>query len=79
MVGRVLRSHDIVEKEDDGYRLIGYGDLDDEQVEHLLELCETKLDEYKKKRGIISTILHNPDPNRPKPSRLRSIADKALP
>jgi DNA-binding transcriptional ArsR family regulator len=51
MVGRVLKSHGIVEKEDDGYYLIGYGDLDDEQVERLIELCEAKLDEYKTKRG----------------------------
>jgi ATP adenylyltransferase len=51
MVGRVLRRHSIVEKEDDSYRLIGYEDLDDEQVEHLIELCEAKLNEYKTKRG----------------------------
>ena len=51
MVGRVLRSYGIVEKEDDGFSLIGYEDLDDEQVEHLIELCEAKLDEYKTKRG----------------------------
>lgn len=51
MVGRVLRNHGIVEKRDDGYYLIGYDDLEDEQVEHLIELCEAKLDEYKKKRG----------------------------
>ena len=30
MVGRVLRNHGIVEKEDDGFSLIGYEDLDDE-------------------------------------------------
>jgi ATP adenylyltransferase len=51
MVGRVLRRHGIVEKKDDGYYLIGYEDLDDEQVERLIELCEAKLDEYKTKRG----------------------------
>ncbi len=51
MVGRVLRGHGIVEKKDDGYSLIGYENLDDEQVEHLIELCEAKLDEYKTKRG----------------------------
>ena len=44
MVGRVLRSHGIFEKEDDGFSLIGYEDLDDEQVEYLIELCEAKLD-----------------------------------
>ena len=51
MVGRVLRSHGIVEKKDDGYYLMGYEDLDDEQVDHLVELCEAKLNEYKTKRG----------------------------
>jgi ATP adenylyltransferase len=51
MVGRVLRSHGIVEKRDDGYRLIGYEKLDDEQIEYLIELCEAKLDEYKTKLG----------------------------
>jgi ATP adenylyltransferase len=51
MVGRVLRKHGIVEKEDDDYYLIGYDDLDDEQVERLIELFEAKLDEYKTKRG----------------------------
>ena len=51
MVGRVLRSHGVVEKEADGYRLTGYEELDDEQVEYLIELCEAKLDEYKTKRG----------------------------
>ena len=51
MVGRVLRSHGIVEKRDGCYYLTGYEELDDEQVEHLIELCEAKLDEYKTKRG----------------------------
>jgi ATP adenylyltransferase len=50
MVGRVLRSQGIIEKENDGYRLIGYEKLDDEQVEYLIELCKAKLDEYKAKR-----------------------------
>ncbi len=51
MVGHVLRRHGIVEKEGDGYSLIGYENLDDEQIEHLVELCNTRLDEYKAKRG----------------------------
>jgi ATP adenylyltransferase len=51
MVGRVLRNHNIVDREDGGYTLIGYDDLDSEQIEHLNELCETKLDEYKERRG----------------------------
>src|ERR687898_613638 len=51
MVGRVLRNHDIVEKDGDDYALFGYEDLDDEQIESLLELCESKLEEYKERRG----------------------------
>ncbi len=51
MVGRVLRRHGIVEREDGGYSLIGYEDLDAEQIENLIELCELKLDEYKARRG----------------------------
>src|SRR5918993_5749518 len=51
MVGRVLRNHDIVEKDGNDYALFGYEDLDDEQIESLLELCESKLEEYKERRG----------------------------
>jgi ATP adenylyltransferase len=51
MVGRVLRSHGIVQKEGDGYSLVGYEDLNGEQVEGLMQLCQLKLDEYKAKRG----------------------------
>jgi hypothetical protein len=51
MVGRALRSHGIVEKEDGGYALVGFEDLDGEQIEHLIGLCESKLDDYKTRRG----------------------------
>src|SRR5919107_322287 len=51
MVGRVLRRHGIVEKEGGSYSLVGYEELGDEQVGHLIELCQLKLDEYKAKRG----------------------------
>jgi diadenosine tetraphosphate (Ap4A) HIT family hydrolase/5-methylcytosine-specific restriction endonuclease McrA len=51
MVGRVLGNHGIVEKDGSGYSLVGYEDLDGEQVERLLELCQIKLEEYKKRRG----------------------------
>lgn len=44
MVGRVLRKHDIVEKEGDGYSLVGYEDLGEEEIEYLIELCEAKLE-----------------------------------
>ena len=41
MVGRVLRNHGIVEKEDGGYALVDFEDLDDAQLEHLIDLCES--------------------------------------
>jgi diadenosine tetraphosphate (Ap4A) HIT family hydrolase len=51
MVGRVLRRHGIVEREDGGYALLGYEDLDEGQIESLIDLCESKLEEYKERRG----------------------------
>src|SRR5215204_2517390 len=51
MVGRVLRTHGIVEKDGSEYYLVGYVDLDSEQVDHLVELCQSKLEEYKERRG----------------------------
>jgi diadenosine tetraphosphate (Ap4A) HIT family hydrolase len=51
MVGRVLKNHSIVEKEDSSYSLVGYEDLDVEQIEYLIDLCESKLDDYKTRRG----------------------------
>ena len=51
MVGRVLRRHGIVQKEDGGYSLVGFEHLSEQQVEHLVHVCEGKLDEHKAKRG----------------------------
>jgi ATP adenylyltransferase len=51
MVGRVMRSHGIVEKDGSGYSLVGYENLDGKQVELLVELCQSKLEEYKERRG----------------------------
>jgi hypothetical protein len=45
MVGRVLRNNGIVQKEGGEYYLVGYEELDGEQVERLVELCRAKLDE----------------------------------
>src|SRR5215470_4560200 len=50
-VGRVLRSHGIVEREGKSYSLVGHQDLSDEQVRELITLCQTKLDEFIRKRG----------------------------
>jgi ATP adenylyltransferase len=51
MVGRVLRQHGIVEKAGGGFALVDFEDLDTEQIERLTELCESKLDDYKARRG----------------------------
>ena len=51
MVGRVLRQHDIVEKAGGRFALVDFEDLDAEQIERLTELCESKLDDYKARRG----------------------------
>lgn len=51
MVGRVLRSHGIVEKQDKKYKLKGYKNLTEEQINNLAKLCEEKLDEYINRRG----------------------------
>lgn len=52
MVGRVLKGHGIVEREDDGYSLVGYEDLGDEEIEYLIELCEgRRLSSTRTERG----------------------------
>jgi hypothetical protein len=51
MVGRVLRRHGIVEKDKAGYSISGYDDLHAEQIAGLIDLCESKLEEYEKRRG----------------------------
>ncbi|MDT0685565.1 HIT domain-containing protein [Autumnicola psychrophila] len=52
MVGRVLRSHDIVEKEKNHYTLKNYKNLSPKEIEEIIQLCETKIQEYLKKRGM---------------------------
>ena len=51
MVGRVLRSHDVVEKDRDQYVLVGYHDLLPDQVQALVSMCESKIDAYRTIRG----------------------------
>lgn len=51
MPGRVLRNHDIVTKQGKSYRLNGNDELTDDQRQHLIDLCQSKLDEYIAKRG----------------------------
>ena len=51
MVGKVLRSHKIVEKNKSLYNLVGYEDLTQMEIENLKLICESKVDAYIKKRG----------------------------
>lgn len=51
MVGKVLRSHKIVDKEKKEYRLNGYNDLTDDEVTDLINICNEKLEKYIEKRG----------------------------
>ncbi|MFC1978649.1 HIT domain-containing protein [Chloroflexota bacterium] len=51
MVGRVLRSHKIVQKDKKNYNLIDFDTLTEEERDELLVLCEQKLDKFIDKRG----------------------------
>ena len=51
MVGRVLRSHNIVEKSGASYQLIDFNTLSEAEINNLTSLCQKKLDEYIQKRG----------------------------
>jgi hypothetical protein len=45
MVGSVLRNHKIVSKEKNSYQLEGFGELNRDQKEELIHICESKIDE----------------------------------
>jgi len=51
MVGQVLRKHGIVERKSSNYELVDYSRLSQEQIHELILLCESKIEEYIKKRG----------------------------
>jgi len=51
MVGRVLRRHDVVEKEGKKYRLVGFEKFTPAQIESLRNACDEKLSEYISNRG----------------------------
>ncbi|MFC1936901.1 HIT domain-containing protein, partial [Chloroflexota bacterium] len=53
MVGRVLRNHKIVKRDraTKQYQLTGYENLTLDQKNHLMELCQTRLDKYVDARG----------------------------
>jgi ATP adenylyltransferase len=52
MVGKVLtKNRGITEKSGNTYSLIGASELTNEQVEELIELCQSKISEFEAKRG----------------------------
>lgn len=53
MVGKVLRSHGLVERDQitKTYRLLGFNSLTNVEVEQLIDLCRKKLIEFLDKRG----------------------------
>jgi len=52
MVGRVLtKNRGITEKTGDQYHLIGSSELTSDQINELISLCQTKIDEFEAKRG----------------------------
>ena len=51
MPAKVLDSHNIIEKENNDYVLIGFGELKDSEIQELRRLCVEKLEEYIEKRG----------------------------
>ncbi len=51
MVGKVLRNHGIVKKDEKRYVLPVYDDLSKSQVSELIALCDQKIGEYIAKRG----------------------------
>jgi diadenosine tetraphosphate (Ap4A) HIT family hydrolase/5-methylcytosine-specific restriction endonuclease McrA len=51
MVGKVLRNRGVVEKDGQDYILNGFPSLKANQVKQLIAECNTKLEEYKAKRG----------------------------
>jgi ATP adenylyltransferase len=51
MVGRVLTNHGIVNRNGQSYQLSGFEQLNKEQIESLINLCQEKLDAYIEQRG----------------------------
>ena len=51
MPGRVLKSHDLVQRKKNEYFLKGYDELSQEEIEKLISICNKKLDKYMDKYG----------------------------
>ena len=52
MVGRVLRKNVIVSKDKNIFELILFEDLSSTEIHELITLCDLKINEYIKKRGV---------------------------
>jgi len=51
MVGKILRKHNIVQKDKKIYELNGYTDLTPIEIDEIINLCENKIEAYINKRG----------------------------
>jgi len=51
MVGRVLKNHEIVQKNGKSFKLIDYEKYTEDQRIELIQICQEKLNEYIEKRG----------------------------
>jgi diadenosine tetraphosphate (Ap4A) HIT family hydrolase/5-methylcytosine-specific restriction endonuclease McrA len=51
IVGRILRRHGILQKQNRRYNLIDYASFSASQREELIKLCRQRLDEYVRRRG----------------------------
>lgn len=56
--GQVLTENGVVERQGDGFRLLGYEQLTGEQVSDLTRLCEERLADYRQRNG-------RPEPEHP--------------
>jgi ATP adenylyltransferase len=52
MVGRVLRNHQIIEKIKNQYSLREYHSLNSDEIRYIIEVCDNKISDYIKKRGV---------------------------
>ncbi len=52
MVGKVLRDNKVVDKSKDFYHLRGFSNISENERSELVNICEQKIEEYKKKRGL---------------------------
>ncbi|WP_242120895.1 HIT domain-containing protein [Aestuariivivens sediminicola] len=52
MVGRVLRKNGVIEKDKSTYHLLGFNKLSQQEIKEIIVLCELKISDYIKKRGL---------------------------